>query len=35
MIKENEVRILIKHEDAVKLRIKHNQKVFCQMREVA
>jgi len=32
---EEEIRILVRHEDAVKLRIKHNQEVFCQMCEVA
>jgi hypothetical protein len=33
--KEEEIRILVRHEEAVKLRIKNNQKVFCQMCEVA
>ncbi len=33
--KEEEIRILVRREDAVKLRIKNNQKVFCQLCEVA
>ncbi len=33
--KQEEIRILVRHEDAVKLRIKNNQKVFCQLCEVA
>lgn len=33
--KEEEIRILVGHEDAIKLRIKNNQKIFCQMCEVA
>ncbi|MBX9769178.1 MAG: hypothetical protein K2X47_18020, partial [Bdellovibrionales bacterium] len=33
--KEEEIRILVRHEDAIKLRIKNNQKIFCQMCAVA
>ena len=33
--KEQEVRILLRQEDAIKLRIKHNQQVFCQLCKAA
>jgi transposase InsO family protein len=33
--KDEEVRILVRHEEAIKLRISHNQKVFCKLCEVA
>jgi putative transposase len=33
--KEQEVRILLRQEDAIKLRIKHNQQVFCQICKAA
>jgi transposase InsO family protein len=32
---EEEIRILVRHEDAKKLRIKNNQKIFCKMCDVA
>ena len=32
---EEEIRILVKQEDAIKLRIKHNQQVFCKLCEVS
>ena len=30
-----EIRILVRHQEALKLRLKHNQKVFCEICEVA
>ena len=33
--KELEIRIIVRQEDAIKLRIKHNQKVFCQICEAS
>jgi hypothetical protein len=33
--RECEIRILLRHEEAVKLRIKENQKIFCDECEVA
>lgn len=33
--KKQEVRILVRQEDAIKLRIKHNQRVFCKICDVA
>jgi putative transposase len=32
---EQEIRILVKQEDAIKLRVKHNQQVSCKICEVA
>ena len=33
--KDEQIRILVRHEDAVKLRIQHNQKVYCDLCEAA
>lgn len=33
--KDEEIRILVRHEEAIKLRINHNQQVFCKLCEVA
>ena len=32
---ENEIRILVRQEEAVKMRIKENQKISCEKCEVA
>lgn len=33
--KDNEIRILVRHEEAMKMRVKENQKIFCEQCEVA
>jgi len=32
---QDQIRILLNHQEAIKLRIKHNQRVFCERCEVA
>ena len=33
--KDEEVRILVRHQETIKLRISHNQQVFCKLCEAA